>query len=140
MPRLIRSNNKIEKFECGEVRQKTKWQASTSEHIAEVGTDSNTIFRWSDDLVEDLLKALSNFKTVMEFWNKDSNADNPRQYDEVRKEIVKINERYVKYFGPVSLPLFPSDMDDEEEIGFLSKRKLDFYLNGCFTHTSLFFR
>ena len=33
----------------------------------------------------------------------------------MRKEIVKINERYVEYFGPVSLLLFLSDMDDDDE-------------------------
>ena len=40
---------------------------NTKEHIAAAGTDSNTKFRWSDDLVEDLLKALSNFETMMHF-------------------------------------------------------------------------
>ena len=39
-------------------------------------------------LVEDLLAAPSNFKTIMEFQNKDFNADKPRQYKEVRKELV----------------------------------------------------
>ena len=74
--------------------------------------------KWSDNLDEDLLKALSNFKTVIEFSNKDFNTDKPRQYKKVRKEIVKINECCMEYFGPVSLPLFPSDMDEEEKIRF----------------------
>ena len=39
---------------------------NTSEHIVAAGTDSNTNFHWTDGFVEDLLKALSNFKTVME--------------------------------------------------------------------------
>ena len=56
----------------------------------------------------------------MEFHNKDFNIDKPRQYEEVHKEIVKINERYVEYLGPVSLPLFPIDRDDDEKIIFLS--------------------
>ena len=56
------------------------------ERVAGTGTDSNTIFKWSDNLVEDLLKALSNFKTVMESQNKDFNAENPCRYAEVRKE------------------------------------------------------
>ena len=77
---------------------KSKMANDTSEHVAAAGTDSNTEFKWSDDLVEDLLKALSNFKTVMEFQNKDFNADKPRQYEEVHKKIVIINERYVEYF------------------------------------------
>ena len=48
---------------------KSKMANNTSEHIAAAGTDSNTKFKWSDDLVEDLLKDLINFKTVMEFQN-----------------------------------------------------------------------
>ena len=47
---------------------KDKLASNTSEHVAAAGsTDSNFEFKWSDDLVEDLLKTLSNFKTVMEF-------------------------------------------------------------------------
>ena len=93
---------------------------NTIEHVAAAGTYSNTKLKWSDCLVEGLLKALSNFRTVMEFQNKDFNAEKPRRYEEVRKEIVKNNESYVEYFGPsVSLPLFPIDMDDDEEIRFL---------------------
>ena len=56
----------------------------------------------------------------MEFQNKDFNADKPHQYEEVHKEIVKINKCYVEFVGPVSLPLIPSDVDDEEEIRFSS--------------------
>ena len=74
----------------------------------------------SDDLADDLLEALSNFKIVMELQNKDFNADKLRQYEEVRKEIVKINECYVEYFGSVYLTLSRSDMNDEKEIRFLS--------------------
>ena len=73
---------------------KNKMASNTSKHIIAAGTDSNT--------KEDLLKALSNFKMAMEFQNKDFNADKPHQYEVVRKEIVKINERYVEYSGPVS--------------------------------------
>ena len=85
-----------------------------SEYVPPASTDSNT--KWLDDLAHDLLKALSNFKTVMEFQKKDFNEDKPRQSEEVRKEIAKTDERYVGYFVPVSLPLFPSDMDNDEEI------------------------
>ena len=56
----------------------------------------------------------------MELQNRDFNAIKPRQYEEVREEIVKNNERYVEYFGPVSLSLFSNDMDNDEEIRFLS--------------------
>ena len=73
---------------------KNKMANNTSGLVA-AGTKSNTNFKWSDDLVEDLLKALRNFKKVMEFHNKDFSADKPRQYKGVRKEIAKINEGYV---------------------------------------------
>ena len=55
----------------------------------------------------------------MEFQHKDFNAHKPRQYRDISKEIVKINKRYKEYFVLVSLPLFPSDMDEEDE--FLKK-------------------
>ena len=56
---------------------KNKMTNNISEHVAAAGTDSNSKFKWSDDLVENLLKAPSNFKTVIEFQNKDFNADKP---------------------------------------------------------------
>ena len=101
---------------------KSKMVNNTSEQVAAAGTDSSTKFKWSKELAEDLLKAFSNFKAVMEFQNKDFNVDKPRQYEEVTKEIVKMTERPVEYFGSVSLPLFPSDMDEEEEIGLLKEQ------------------
>ena len=47
---------------------KNKMAKNTCEHVAEAGTDSNTKFKWWDSLVEDLLKALSKFKAVMELF------------------------------------------------------------------------
>ena len=46
---------------------RNKLANNTSEHAVAAGTDSNSKFKWSDDLFEDLLKALSNFKTVSMF-------------------------------------------------------------------------
>ena len=84
--------------------------AKDDEHVQE------SKFKWSDKLVNDLLNALSNFKSTMEFKSKDLNADKPRQYEEVRKEIVRIDSDNEKYFGPVDLPTLPSNIDDENEI------------------------
>ena len=50
----------------------------------------------------------------MEFQNKEFNTDKHVNTGKYVREIVEINERYVKYFGLVSLPLFPSDMEEEE--------------------------
>ena len=35
-------------------------------------------------------KSLSDYKTRMEFVNKDFNADESRQYDEIRREMTRI--------------------------------------------------
>ena len=48
---------------------KNKLANNTDRHVAAAGTDSNSKFKCSDDLAEDLLKALSNFKTVMKSQN-----------------------------------------------------------------------
>ena len=48
-----------------------------SEHVA-AATNSNSIFKQSDDLVEDLPKGLSNFNTLTEFRKKDVNAEKLR--------------------------------------------------------------
>ena len=84
--------------------------ANDVEHVQE------SKFKWSDKLVNDLLNALSNFKSTMEFKSNDFNADKRHQYKEVRKEIVRIDSDSEKYFGPVDLPTLPSDIDDENEI------------------------
>ena len=47
---------------------KNKIAKNKCEHVAEAGTYSNTKFKWWDDLIEDFIKALSNFKTVMEIF------------------------------------------------------------------------
>ena len=130
--RLIKNNNKITKLECREVLWKTVWQASTSEHVAAAGADSNTKFKWSDDLAEELLKALNNFKTVMEFQNKYFSGDKPRQYEEVRKKLalwalVSVMWNILDHFLYLCFPVI-----------WMMRRKLDFYLHWCPTHTFLF--
>ena len=64
--------------------------ANNTSGLVAAGTKSNTNFKWSDDLVEDLLKALRNFKKVMEFHNKDFYADKPRQYKGYVKKLPKL--------------------------------------------------
>ena len=40
---------------------KNRMAKNTCDHVAEAGTDSNTKFKSSDVVAQDLLKALSNF-------------------------------------------------------------------------------
>ena len=42
---------------------KNKMGNNTSKYVAAVGTDSNTKFKWLDDLVDDLLETLSNLNS-----------------------------------------------------------------------------
>ena len=58
-------------------------------------------FLWTSDLIGNLIKCLSDYKTRMEFMNKDFNADKPRQYEEIRREIARIYSSIdLKMFGP----------------------------------------
>ena len=87
--RLIKKQQQNNKIRMWKSSMKNKMANNTSDLVA-AGTKSNTKFKWSDDLVEDLLKALRNFKKVMEFHNKDFNADKPRQYKGYVKKLRKL--------------------------------------------------
>ena len=60
--------NKITNFRMWKSSMKNKMAKNTCNHVAEAGTDSNTKFQWWDYLVEDLLKALSNFKKAIKLF------------------------------------------------------------------------
>ena len=69
-------------------------------------TESGKKFSWTAKLVENLIKSLSDFKTRMEFMNRDFNGDKPRQYEEIRKEMARIYCSIdIKMFGPESVIL-----------------------------------
>ena len=50
----------------------------------------------------------------MEFEGKYFNVDKPRQYEEVRGLMVKVNESYTTFFGPVDIPNIRTDADEDE--------------------------
>ena len=50
----------------------------------------------------------------MECKSKDFNPDRPRQYEEDRGLIVKMNESYTTLFGPVDIPNIGTDADEDE--------------------------
>lgn len=52
----------------------------------------------------------------IEYKGKDFNANKPRQYEEVRKLMVKLNEDYCDIFDPVEIPLIHSEVTDEDAI------------------------
>ena len=71
-------------------------------------------FKWTDELVEDLLKCLGQYQTTTEFKGKNFNAEKPRQYEEVRGLMVKMNESYTTLFGPADIPNIRTDDDKDE--------------------------
>ena len=92
-------------------------------------TDKNTSkqsneFKWTNEMVEDLLKCIGQYKANMEYKGKDFNSDKPRQYETVRNFMVKMNqESYSKFFGPAD-----ADEDDIKNLkkkGKLKTKKLD---------------
>ena len=60
--------NKITNFRMWKSSMKNKMAKNTCNHVAEAGTDSNTKFQWWNYLVQDLRKALSNFKKAIKLF------------------------------------------------------------------------
>ena len=52
----------------------------------------------------------------MEFKGTDFNVDKPRQYEEVRGLMVKMNGSYTTLFGPADIPNTRTDEDEMERI------------------------
>ena len=52
----------------------------------------------------------------MEFKGTDFNVDKPRQYEEVRGLMVKMNGSYTTLFGPADIPNKRTDEDEMERI------------------------
>ena len=71
-------------------------------------------FKWTDELVEDLLKCLGQYQTTIEFKGKNFNAEKPRQYEEVRGLMVKMNESYTTLFGPADITNIRTDAGEGE--------------------------
>ena len=77
------------KFFLMDKNLKNKMPNNKKKHI-ETALDSNSNFKWSNDLPVDLLKTPSNFKTVAEFSNEVSNTDKLHKNKEIHREMVKI--------------------------------------------------
>ena len=96
---------------------------NTSKETVKNKAENANKFKWTDELVEDLMKCLGQYKTTMEFKGKVFNADKPRQYEEVRGLMVKMNESYTTLFGPVDIPNIQTDGDEGEMEGIGKERK-----------------
>ena len=95
--------------------------SETSTHVivdfANMNTSNNntvtasTRFRWDkEQKVENLIRCLANYKTKMEFSNKDFNADKVQQY-----------EHQPSYFGPKLLNSYVSSVELKIQKGLIKK-------------------
>lgn len=85
-------------------------------------------FKWNEgDKIENLLIALQNYKSCMEFNNVDFNADKPKQYEAVRRTLALIYEADPYQFGPADVCSFTlhSNTDEDERSRILAQQKLD---------------
>ena len=74
-------------------------------------------FRWiTGNKISDLINALKEYKTHMEFQNIDFNGDKPRQYEEVRRILAR---KHACWFGPARTSMCPESINAEEKNAFL---------------------
>ena len=66
-------------------------------------------------MVEDLLRALSEFKANMKYRNVDSNADKNKQYEAARKATARqYSSGDVEFFGPEETTAIPEDVEESQ--------------------------
>ena len=75
-------------------------------------------FRWTDEMIESLIKFLHKFKSTMEFKNLDFDGDRIAQYSWLREEMARISDDD-DLFGPV-VPYCPNvciaEMREKEKL------------------------
>ena len=59
----------------------------------------NGNFRWSAEMVKDLICTLKSYKCRLDYKGIDFDADRPLQYRELRKEMAKLYEENTDVFG-----------------------------------------
>ena len=71
-----------------------------------------TRFKWTTGMVDNLLRALSEFKANMEYRNMDFNADKNKQYEAARKAMArKYSSVDVEFFGPEETTAIPEHVE-----------------------------
>eukprot|EP00794_Sanderia_malayensis_P004462 gene4462-5055_t len=71
-------------------------------------------FRWSDEMLENLLKCIMDFKTQMNYRGLDFDGDKPRLYSEIRTRMAAIYEAdNVDLFGAVESKTWRQPEDPE---------------------------
>ena len=76
-------------------------------------------FRYTDELVEDLLNALLAYKTNMEFQNIDFKSDNVKQYKALRSSLAeKHKEEGTVNFGPPQVDIYFLNLTLQLQLAF----------------------
>ena len=83
-----------------------------------------TKFKWTIEMVDDLLHALGEFKANMEYRNVDFNADKAKQYEAVRKAMAtKYSSGDVDFFGPEETTAISEDVEESQRKELVEKVK-----------------
>ena len=101
-----------------EKKQKTTLSMSKTKNVKKI--DDLLRFKWTEDMVEDLLQALYEYKCIMEYNNSDFNADRTKQYEAVRSSLAS-NEYEVENGLPFGLVEVTPMAEDEDRQDYLSR-------------------
>jgi hypothetical protein len=105
----------------------------SSSDVAGINEDLNTTsankkqkkdFRYSDEMISNLITCLLEYKVACEYKNIDFDADKPCQYNNMREEMAKIYQDDEELFGPYSLIVIPENSSKEEKMAYNDKKKL----------------
>ena len=105
----------------------------SSSDVAGINEDLNTTsankkqkkaFRYSDEMISNLITCLLEYKVACEYKNIDFDADKPCQYNKMREEMAKIYQDDEELFGPDSLIVIPENSSKEEKKAYNDKMKL----------------
>jgi hypothetical protein len=77
-------------------------------------TKATSKFKWSEEMVQDLLDGLLEYKTQMEFNNFDLNADKNKQYEAVRAILASKYAEDTTLFGPKNIKPIEDGEDRDE--------------------------
>jgi len=81
-----------------------------------------TKFKWTTGMVDDLLRALTEFKANMEYRSVDFNADKNKQYEAARKAMArKYSSLDVEFFGPEETTAIPEDVEEPQRKELVEK-------------------
>ena len=74
-------------------------------------------------MIENLLKCLNSYKSMMQFKNLDFDADKTTQYSSIRESMAALYPEDISLFGPIKVPSLLEDFNGLSEEERMIKRK-----------------